>query len=1079
MPVTLVNSWAGTGAFVGDRLPVGGPSPSTSSLVLPVGNLDGHWLICVTGWVSVYTGVPQLASVSVGDDAHNLWYPLGTAQTSTLCSVTVWAAPAARPATFVYVAPTAGITVSGAFVYEFSGLSNGFTPAGFVTASPGSPLTGTSVSLPAPAQSSLIITGGSYDNLGYGGPIVVTGSGWAAASTQSITTGAGGYGYSMEMGATWQVTSGAATANWAPTSTATGPVDVTAVIAGVYVAQAPPTQPSPNWPVVQLQAAFGSTAGGPAGQGTPPDQRVWADISGRRLTWSETRGGQYELDKLEAAEVNVALDNHDGALTPRPPWAITATTGSANATTLTVSSTDAAKLTVGDYFQLYNAAPPAGVPLQSAVFQVTNVASTLVTFTPAAAANPVTGTVAQSGSFTPISLGQVTSFAPVRLLTTWQGRTQASFGGYTERWPQEWAAGSWWQRSNAVFTDVWSLTNATLRSIGEAEILNDLPFAYWPCDDQAGSAAASNIAPANTDPLTVKQCKAGPGNASYAFGVSASAIYGPDTVLSGSSAWQQSGLASQWEFDADADSSTNTYISSTAAFPSNIAVGNHFKLTFSTNVPIQSTLFVVTSLGTASGFNEIFFSPAAISDPLSGDKAISQGDEFFGYCLYYQPSGGQPLLDGVTITAFFNIDSVGSNAPQTLWSLKSAGGPIATLWVTPSFTTPPSALMFDTWDSNGNNTSVIINNTIDWAVGMWFNVTVTLTSTTFTVYPDGGAVAAVSGVRLPFQPEWNWISFGGQADAFTSGSCANCMITQCAIFPYVLSLQRILTQVYATELSLGGVQHTFESFDIVSDRIHRYLQAGGFTGPRCIDITGNTYGQSTTTAATEVAGKQANTAVEDMAASDGGILAITGDGSLFYRANVNNYNTTPKWTLGENTTAGEIPYLPDATVGYDPSLVVNTISLSQQNGVSVSPSNALGPVITASQQRYGSITATPSVFLYDIDAVTDLANWLLEQHGNASLRVEQVTVDAAKTTAAWPLVLYGDIGDVVVFHRRPITGGAPPLTFTTRILRLQRTLDWASGTATIKLTLSPYNGNALATNTAAAGTPNGGVVLAR
>ena len=882
----------------------------------------------------------------------------------------------------------------------------------------------------------------------------------------------------MAMGATWQVTSGAATANWAPTTTATGPVDTTAVIAGVYVAQAPPAQPSANWPAVQLQAAFGSTTGGPAGQGTPPDQRVWADISNRLLSWSETRGGQYELDKLEAAEVNVMLDNHDGALTPRAPWAITATTGSANATTLTVSSGDAAKLTVGDYFQLYNVAPPAGTPLQPAVFQVTKVAATLVTFTPAAATNPVSGTVAQSGSFTPLQLGQVTSFAPVRLLTTWQGRTQSTFSGYTERWPQAWAADSWWQRSNAVFTDVWSLINANIRTIGQAEILNDIPFAYWPCNDAAGSIAAANIAVANTDPMVVKQCKAGPGNATFKFGSSA----GAGNVLSGASAWQQSGLATAWTFASNTNSPDNVDIVSTTAFPSNTAVGNHFHLTFSSNVQIEATLFVVTDLLTISGFNYIHFSPAAISAPLSGDNAVSLGDISFGYCLYYQAPGGQPLLDGVTITAWFNVSPTGPDAIQTLWSLKSAGGPIATLWVTPSFVTPAGALMFDTWDANGNNTSVLIDDTFNWASNTWFNVTVTLTPTTFAVYTStsaAGTGAARTGVRLPFQPVWNWISFGGQADTFTSGFCTNCSVAHCAIFPYVISLQRIITQIYATGLALANSDTTFASFDIVSARIHRYLQAGGFTGPRCIDTTDNTYGQSRTTAATEISGKQANTAVEDMAASDGGILAITGDGSLFYRANINNYNTAPKWTLGENTTAGEIPYLTDATVGYDPSLVVNTLSLSQQNGVSVSPSAVLAPLITASQQRYGSITATPSVFLYNLDAVTDLANWLLEQHVSASLRVEQVTIDAAKVTAAWPLMLYADIGDVVVFHRRPQTGGAPPLTFTTRILRLQRTLDWTSGTATIKLTLSPYDGNALATNTAATGTPNGSVVLAR
>jgi hypothetical protein len=119
------------------------------------------------------------------------------------------------------------------------------------------------------------------------------------------------------------------------------------------------------------------------------------------------------------------------------------------------------------------------------------------------------------------------------------------------------------------------------------------------------------------------------------------------------------------------------------------------------------------------------------------------------------------------------------------------------------------------------------------------------------------------------------------------------------------------------------------------------------------------------------------------------------------------------------------------------------------------------------------------VFLYDLDAVGDLANWITELHGAAQLRVEQVTVDAAKTTAAWPLVLWGDVGDIVLFHRRPISGGAPALSISTQVLKLHRTLEWSTGTAKLQLTLSPYYGNALATNSAAFGFPNGSVILAR
>jgi hypothetical protein len=1074
MPVALVNTWTGV-AFPSALSSFQYPSPATDNQSITIGNSDGNWLVAFAGWTSMNLANP--VTMSIGDDAHNLWLPLGTALTSALCSVTIWVAPAARAAGAVYAAPSSEVTATGLVVQEFSGMGNGLAIGGFVTSTTTSP-SGSAVTLPAQAQSSLILTAGIYDNNSYGNPIGLTGAGWAGGNTLVHSLGAG-YGFDLIMGTALQVTSGSTSATWHTAGAGSGGLDVTAVIAAVSAVAAPPAQPTPNWPAVQLQAAFGSTTGGPAGQATPPDQRIWTDLSGRLLSWDESRGGQYELDKLEAAEVNVLLDNHDGVLTPRPPWAITATTGSGNATTITVSTADAAKVTAGDFFQLYVTAPPAGAVKQAAVFQVTAVNTTtgLVTFTPAAAANPASGNVAQSGTLTPLQTGQVTSFTPVRLLTTWGGRTSVSFGGFTERWPQEWSQTSWWQQSHAVFTDVWSLINAQMLDVGQAEILADGPYAYWPCNDAAGSTAAANLAPANSQPLIVKQCKAGPGNASYTFGASSGEI------LVNASTWSQTGVAQPWSgaFIATATSAGAYFIASTNALPGNIAVGNHMQLYNSSAQLKEPTTFVVTQLQTGAT-NFILFSPNAASNPQAGDEADSSGDNNYGYCLFYQPPVAQPITAaGITINAWFNV-TAGQNSFQTLWSLKQSGGPIALLSLAGAGNPNPGQMAIALYDKvTGGVTAGGVISTGPWNTGTWFNVTTYLTPTAWTVIINGGANPGATGT-CNITSAWEWISFGGQSDAYTSGFCINGAagtIAHCAIFSYIVPYQRVATQYLAAANAFGNSTGSNLSFDSVDDRIERYLNAAGYTGPRCIDPCDTSYGQGWTTAATETSGKQANTAVEDMAASDGGVLFIAGDGSLFYRANQFAYNFPPGFVLGELTGSGEIPYLDDARVGYDPSLVVNAVSLSQQNGTSVSPNTVLAPYIAASQARYGSITSTPSVFLYDLDAVGDLANWIAELHGAAQLRVEQVTVDAAKTTAAWPLVLWGDVGDIVLFHRRPISGGAPALSISTQVLKLHRTLEWSTGTAKLQLTLSPYYGNALATNSATFGFPNGSVILAR
>lgn len=72
----------------------------------------------------------------------------------------------------------------------------------------------------------------------------------------------------------------------------------------------PPVQPSSTWPNVRLAVAFGQAAA------TPPDQLSYTDISDRLFAFTADRGRNYELDALEAGQVNLTLRNDDGFLTP-------------------------------------------------------------------------------------------------------------------------------------------------------------------------------------------------------------------------------------------------------------------------------------------------------------------------------------------------------------------------------------------------------------------------------------------------------------------------------------------------------------------------------------------------------------------------------------------------------------------------------------------------------------------------------------------------------------------------------------------------------------------------------------------
>src|SRR6185437_6417859 len=78
-----------------------------------------------------------------------------------------------------------------------------------------------------------------------------------------------------------------------------------------------PYQPDPEFPVLRVEAGFGYTPGDVSQ--APPE---WTDLTSRCMSKDGdqfiqiTMGRQYELSAPEAGSMTIAIDNHDGALTP-------------------------------------------------------------------------------------------------------------------------------------------------------------------------------------------------------------------------------------------------------------------------------------------------------------------------------------------------------------------------------------------------------------------------------------------------------------------------------------------------------------------------------------------------------------------------------------------------------------------------------------------------------------------------------------------------------------------------------------------------------------------------------------------
>jgi hypothetical protein len=281
------------------------PVPAAQPLQVPVATAAGDWLVVIAAWRQSQPG--QDASIAVADDARNWWEPVGAPAADSPAAGTVrtaaWAAPAARAAKYVQVAPTGPCTALAAVVLDVTGLSPWWQVTGITSGDAQSATSLGPLSLAAPSSSALLLAVLANDNTS--AALSNSGSGWATIATLTASNGVDHLS-DIQLLAQAQVTSAGVSA----TLGATVASDLAATVAGVLISAPAPVQLSPGWPVVVTEAAIGS------GPQVPPSQLAWTPLSPRSLEVQVQQGRQYTLAQLQAAQGTITLDNPDGALIP-------------------------------------------------------------------------------------------------------------------------------------------------------------------------------------------------------------------------------------------------------------------------------------------------------------------------------------------------------------------------------------------------------------------------------------------------------------------------------------------------------------------------------------------------------------------------------------------------------------------------------------------------------------------------------------------------------------------------------------------------------------------------------------------
>ena len=319
----LVGTAAAVGIYPGSRFTDSGNPGQTfviQSVSAPTtGTITVYYAPASTSLMTAGNVLTQGGvTVSVADDAHNWWYPLGTVQgfsnaaTSSaagLMRTTVWAAPAARAVNYLTVAPSGVYAALNVTLLDVSGLSPYAALEANISTYAASGTTLTLATSTPPAQALVF----SSVNIGYvpNSP-VLTGSGWSATVAATTVNGVDHNGDSYSVLA-WQYTTLTTSATW--TSTIAAAMSAESLV--LSVTGTAPAQSNPYWPWTTTEIAADR------GPGDTIDMLTWQPLSqasgsprSRVLSMQMTQGKQYMLDQLQAGQGSMTLDDPDQTLIP-------------------------------------------------------------------------------------------------------------------------------------------------------------------------------------------------------------------------------------------------------------------------------------------------------------------------------------------------------------------------------------------------------------------------------------------------------------------------------------------------------------------------------------------------------------------------------------------------------------------------------------------------------------------------------------------------------------------------------------------------------------------------------------------
>jgi hypothetical protein len=274
------------------------------------------------------------------------------------------------------------------------------------------------------------------------------------------------------------------------------------------------------------------------------------------------------------------------------------------------------------------------------------------------------------------------------------------------------------------------------------------------------------------------------------------------------------------------------------------------------------------------------------------------------------------------------------------------------------------------------------------------------------VSQDGSTAAYYGGIPSTSTPT-GLISdnLGGYVDATVgNGTILNFQgdISFAAEFPAIFTGSDITAVYQAWKASFAG-----ESSDT---RYQRILTWAGFAGPINVQP-----GMTTSMGPANVAGQDALSALQAVIDTENGAHYVDKSGAVTFKARSNRYNAIkPTYILGENASAGEIPY-EDIQLDYDPTRLANQVTVTQ-----ASTNQVFSAQDATSITNYFPRQLTRTVNSANTQECQDAANYLLSRYKTPAVRVSSLVLHpSANPSVLWPVCLSLELGTRIRVMRRP------------------------------------------------------------